>query len=755
MSQKGAVTLKRWEAKETGSADWEHSGWEKQRAEAHWLLRHANQLLIFDIQPELFDRIWPDAQPNKGNTKLRSNKTTSQLRRRIEEQRAKAVKLSKHSQRGLSPADWLACDPQLFGQAAHLDDEYLPDITPSIDIKDLSSDQQHQLQAYRRIAEWKNKKVTLPEVGDINPDALAPGVKATRDRIRQSLIHGSKTIEQGYQRRSCIFYGPPGTGKVSSIKTTLLEINFLFITELAHYIFLRRPCSCVPQTQSAQWIAADLGIAFLSVSHSDLKDMWVGESEKRLRVVFELASLVAPVAIFFDEVQSFFPVESRTDSAGALTLLSGNDLPTPGLTLMAATNQPELVYDPALARFTGNIHYVNAPNQEQMCEYYFKLFQQNGVYDQVFHLTVDCKFLQALVQIKHPGNFRDMNTNAAEVLPCIEEFFDEKSMEWMGKRANRLNKSEFKDLCARLELLPTADANNESCPIWRALPIIQARSDASLQLREAIEQARSASARAAEDAAVLAQRGAATSTQSQEEKDSESDGDASQTASRSASATSALSTVKKRKESPNVAGEQPRPSLSAAASNSEASKKRRLRKIRDDDFDDEDAAIAAVSCKEELSAASEDVPQTGVDLMKESSATTAAAAASSSLLQLQSSSTVANVSLRQATHSFEIYPVTHTFPAYVLLSRPHPYPVLPSRARSMSLVLSSSHARPSPRICELRSPSCCSLADAVTQTRRPGNPASQTVRGAKHWELREWVGRPAALAAGGSYWTSS
>ena len=70
-----------------------------------------------------------------------------------------------------------------------------------------------------------------------------------------------------------LLYGPPGTGK------TLL----------------------------AKAVATESSINFMSVKGPELINMYVGESEKNVRDVFEQARKAQPCILFFDELDSLAP----------------------------------------------------------------------------------------------------------------------------------------------------------------------------------------------------------------------------------------------------------------------------------------------------------------------------------------------------------------------------------------------------------------------------------------------------------------
>ena len=122
--------------------------------------------------------------------------------------------------------------------------------------------------------------------------------------------------------KGVLIYGPPGTGK------TLL----------------------------AKAVASESEANFINVKGPELVSMWVGESEKGIRKIFEKARQASPTIIFFDEIDS---IASRrgTDQGSKSTERMVNQLLSEmdgleelhDVIVIGATNRPDMV-DPALLR---------------------------------------------------------------------------------------------------------------------------------------------------------------------------------------------------------------------------------------------------------------------------------------------------------------------------------------------------------------------------------------------------------------------
>jgi transitional endoplasmic reticulum ATPase len=136
--------------------------------------------------------------------------------------------------------------------------------------------------------------------------------------------------------RGVLLYGPPGTGK----------------------------------TLIARAVAGEVDARFLHVNGPEIMQKFYGESEARLREIFDEAQRTAPSIIFLDEIDAIAP--KRIDVAGEvekrvvaqlLALMDG--LVARGrVVVIGATNLPEMV-DPALrrpGRFDREVP-VNVPNR--------------------------------------------------------------------------------------------------------------------------------------------------------------------------------------------------------------------------------------------------------------------------------------------------------------------------------------------------------------------------------------------------------
>ncbi|KAJ4416448.1 AAA+-type ATPase [Neurospora sp. IMI 360204] len=136
------------------------------------------------------------------------------------------------------------------------------------------------------------------------------------------------------------------------------------------------------KTMAAQAMATESGLNFFAVKGAELLNMYVGESERAVRRLFQRAREVAPSMIFFDEIDSIAGQRSGFGHGGSSTSGSGgsssglNVLTTllnemdgfealTGVVVLAATNRPQAL-DPALLRpgRFDELIYVSPPDEE-------------------------------------------------------------------------------------------------------------------------------------------------------------------------------------------------------------------------------------------------------------------------------------------------------------------------------------------------------------------------------------------------------
>eukprot|EP01122_Echinamoeba_exundans_P014630 TRINITY_DN666_c0_g3_i1.p1 TRINITY_DN666_c0_g3~~TRINITY_DN666_c0_g3_i1.p1 ORF type:complete len:377 (-),score=60.54 TRINITY_DN666_c0_g3_i1:92-1222(-) len=165
------------------------------------------------------------------------------------------------------------------------------------------------------------------------------GLHAAKEALKEAVILPIKFphlfVGKRKPWRGILLYGPPGTGK-----------SFL-----------------------AKAVATEANATFFSVSSSDLLSKWLGESEKLVRQLFEMARAQAPSIVFVDEVDSLCSARSDTESESArrvktefLVQMNGVGKDLDGVLVLAATNIPWQL-DPAIRRRFEKRIYISLPDE--------------------------------------------------------------------------------------------------------------------------------------------------------------------------------------------------------------------------------------------------------------------------------------------------------------------------------------------------------------------------------------------------------
>lgn len=156
--------------------------------------------------------------------------------------------------------------------------------------------------------------IQRPTVGFQDVGGMDAVKKEIELKIIKPLLHPE--LYKAYGKKiggGILLYGPPGCGKTFIARATAGQVNAQFI----------------------------------SVGLNDILDMWIGNSEKNLHQVFEIARQNTPCVLFIDEIDALGA--SRSDmkqSAGRhlinqfLLELDGVDYSNEGILIIGATNTP-------------------------------------------------------------------------------------------------------------------------------------------------------------------------------------------------------------------------------------------------------------------------------------------------------------------------------------------------------------------------------------------------------------------------------
>lgn len=169
-----------------------------------------------------------------------------------------------------------------------------------------------------RLVQPEQARVVFADVG---------GLEEIKKQIRRRILtpFQKPSLFQRFAKKAgggVLMYGPPGCGK------TLL----------------------------ARATAGECGAAFYNVAVSDVLDMYIGESERKLRALFDQARRTKPAVLFFDEVEALGGKRQYSREATSAKLVSqflseldGFAQDNEGVLVLAATNVPWAV-DPAFRR---------------------------------------------------------------------------------------------------------------------------------------------------------------------------------------------------------------------------------------------------------------------------------------------------------------------------------------------------------------------------------------------------------------------
>lgn len=176
---------------------------------------------------------------------------------------------------------------------------------------------------------------TVPDLQYSDIGGLSAQIEELRDAVELPFLQ--KELHAAYKLKTpkgVLLYGPPGGGKTMLAKAVANSL--------------------------AKQAGHESGY-FINIAGPELLSKWVGETERQIREVFELARDKAksgvPVVVFMDEIESLFPIRGSGVSSDTektivpqiLAEIDGVEEGMDNVILIGATNRADLV-DPALLR---------------------------------------------------------------------------------------------------------------------------------------------------------------------------------------------------------------------------------------------------------------------------------------------------------------------------------------------------------------------------------------------------------------------
>ncbi|XP_076664362.1 katanin p60 ATPase-containing subunit A-like 2 [Andrena cerasifolii] len=228
----------------------------------------------------------------------------------------------------------------IFGSGGQASTKEAPELSTCSDITKVIKDLYPEDAVLQGVAKQISKEIILTNLNVTWNDVK--GLKEGKESIYDALVYPMKYPiffrEKFSPWKGILLYGPPGTGKTMLAKAVATECNY----------------------------------TFFNITASSLISKWRGDSEKYIRVLFDLAYAQSPTIIFIDEID-WIATSMEDDSlseparrfrAELLSRLDGIlSSENSNVMVLAATNVPWNIDSALLRRLEKHI-YVPIPDAE-------------------------------------------------------------------------------------------------------------------------------------------------------------------------------------------------------------------------------------------------------------------------------------------------------------------------------------------------------------------------------------------------------
>lgn len=258
------------------------------------------------------------------------------------------------------------------------------------------------------------------------------GLEQAKEALKEAVILPIKFphLFQGKRQpwKGILLYGPPGTGKSYLAKAVATEANS----------------------------------TFFSVSSSDLVSKWMGESERLVKQLFNMARENKPAIIFIDEVDALCGPRGEGESEASrriktelLVQMDGVGKDSKGVLILGATNIPWQLDAAIRRRFQRRVH-ISLPDMparmrmfeiavgDTKCELtqsdYKKLGQETEGYSgSDISIAVQDALMQPVRKIQTATHYKKVDVDGTEMLtPCSPGDTGAMEMTWVDVDSEKL-----------------------------------------------------------------------------------------------------------------------------------------------------------------------------------------------------------------------------------------------------------------------------------------------------------------------------